>query len=162
MGEKEFKYTIESIKTISSYLNSPESLGIKNLEEEKIGVRKGFRIGFEYSSGVFTIILVIDFVCRTEEPEPLKLFGTVVQYDYRFIGFEGTLKKDEKGAVDIPDDLLITLLSVSYSTTRGIIAEQTSGTEYSKYYLPLAPINEFKEIIKKLNKKPEENLKTEK
>ncbi|HNY15014.1 MAG TPA: hypothetical protein PKI12_05710, partial [Bacteroidales bacterium] len=56
---------------------------------------------------------------------------------------------DENKQVNIPDDLLITLLSVSYSTARGIIASLTAGTEYQNILLPLVNIQEFKDLLQK-------------
>jgi hypothetical protein len=47
----------------------------------------------------------------------------------------------------IPDDLLLTLLSGSYSKIRGILAAQTVGTEYSKFLLLLVNVSEFKTML---------------
>jgi len=41
------------------------------------------------------------------------------------------------------------LLSVSYSTARGIIASLTAGTEYQNILLPLVNIQEFKDLLQK-------------
>lgn len=147
METKKLKYGLTSVETISSYINSPESLGIKNLEEREPGIKRRFQIAFDYSAGILSVIFTVDFICESEDPEPLKLFGTSVKYDYKFIDFEDVLKKDEQERVDIPDDLLVTLLSVGYSTTRGILVTQTVGTEYSKHYLPLISIDEIKRIL---------------
>lgn len=150
MDQPGFQYGLNSVKKLTAYLNSLESLQIKSLEVEKIAVRKSFQIGFNYSTGILTITVIIDFICRPENPEPLKLFGVAVQSDFKLMGFEEILKKNEKGQVDIPDDLLITLLSVSYSTTRGILADQTSGTDYANYFLPLVNISDFKTMLKEI------------
>lgn len=150
METQGFQYGLHLIKKLTSYLNSPDSMEIKNLEEEKIAIRKSYQMGFNYASGILTIKVIIDFLCRAENPEPLKLFGTTVQCDFKLLGFEEILKQNEKGQVDIPDDLMITLLSVSYSTIRGILAEQIAGTDYSKFFLPLVNVSEFKTMLKKI------------
>lgn len=149
METKGFQYGLHLIKRLTSYLNSPDLLEIKNLEEEKISIRKSFQMNFNYTDGILTIKVVIDFLCRAENPEPLKLFGTTVQCDFKLLEFEEILKKNEKDLVDIPDDLLITLLSISYSTARGILAAQTAGTDYSNFFLPLVNVSEFKTMLKK-------------
>jgi hypothetical protein len=153
-----FQYGLHLIKKLTSYLNSPDSMGIKSLEEEKIAIRKSFQMGFNYTTGILTIKVIIDFLCRTENPEPLKLFGTTVQCDFKLLEFEEILKKNEKDQVDIPDDLMITLLSVGYSTTRGILVTQTAGTEYSNYFLPLVNISEFKTMLKRIGESTSEKL----
>ncbi len=150
MDTKGFQYGLHSIKKLTSYLNSPDALGLQNLNEEKIGVGRRFQLGFNYETGILTIKVVIDFLCRTESPEPLNLFGTAVQCEFKFLGFEEVLKKNEKGQADIPDDLLITLFSVSYSSIRGILVAQTAGTDYSNYLLPLIETSEFRTMLKKI------------
>jgi hypothetical protein len=45
---------------------------------------------------------------------------------------------------------MITLLSMSYSTARGILAEQTGGTDYSKFFLSLVNVSEFKTMLEKI------------
>jgi hypothetical protein len=150
MEQQGFQYGLHSVKRLTSYLNSSDTLGISNLDEEKIAIKRSYRIAFNYDSGVITITFYVDFFARAESSEPLKLFGTVVSCDFKLIGFEGILKKDDKGLVELPDDLLITLLSVTYSTTRGVLAVQTAGTEYSTQLLPLVGTSEFGEVLKKM------------
>ncbi len=154
---KGFQYGLHLIKKLTSYLNSPDSLEIKKLDEEKISIRKSFKMSFNYANGILTIKIIIDFLCRAENPEPLKLFGTTVQCDFKLLEFEEILKKNEKDLVNIPDDLLITLLSVSYSTARGILAAQTAGTDYSNFFLPLVNVSEFKTMLKTIGEEPKEN-----
>jgi hypothetical protein len=52
--------------------------------------------------------------------------------------------------IKIPNELLITLLSVSYSTTRGVLAAQTAGTDYSNVFLPLVGTSEFGLVLKNI------------
>ena len=133
MPNKFLQYNIHNIKKLNSYINSLEWLNITGLGGENIAVRKGFRIGFN-NGAILTIKVLADFMIRTEKPKPLKLFGAVVQCDFLLKDFEDIIKKTEKNQVNLPDDLLITLLSVSYSTSRGIIANMTAGTEYPEYF----------------------------
>ncbi len=49
------------------------------------------------------------------------------------------LRKDERTYL-LPDDLMITLFSIHYSTTRGVLIEKTSGTQYSQFILPAIDI----------------------
>jgi len=149
MAEKLMQYNIQNIRKTSSYINSLEGLKISTLEGEKIAVRKGFRIGFNNNSGILTVIVLTDFLIRAEETNPVKLFGAVVNCEFILKDYEETIKEDENKQVNIPDDLLITLLSVSYSTARGIIASLTAGTEYQNILLPLVNIQEFKDLLQK-------------
>lgn len=147
MEKKMLQYNIHNIRRISSYINSIEALNLKSLEEEKIAVQKGFQIGFNQATGILTINFLADFLIRAEEPNPIKLFGTVVNCEFMLKDYEETIKQEEDGRVDFPNDLIITLLSVSYSTARGIIASLTAGTEYQNIFLPLVNIQEFKDML---------------
>jgi hypothetical protein len=151
MSSELLQYGIHSIKNLNSFVNSPSSIGIKDLKKEKIGVKKSFQIGLNYDTGILTVNVIIEFICKIDLPDPLRLFGATVQCDYKLINYESILKRDEKGKVDFPDDLMITLLSVSFSSSRGILASLTTGTDYSDYYLPLIDITEFKKMLKQIN-----------
>jgi hypothetical protein len=153
MDQPGFLYGLNSVKKLTAYLNSLESLQIKSLEDEKIAVRKSFAISFNYPDGIMTIKVSVDFLCRTENPEPVKLFGTTVQCDFKLFKYEDILKLDESGQVDIPNDLLITLLSVSFSTGRGILAAQTAGTDYANLFLPLISTSDIKILLEDLKQK---------
>jgi hypothetical protein len=147
MEKKMLQYNIHNIRKASSYINSIDALNIKSLEEEKIAVQKGFQIGFNKATGILTIIVLSDFLIRAEENNPIKLFGTVVNCEFMLKDYEDTIKQEEDGRIDFPNDLIITLLSVSYSTARGIIASFTAGTEYQNIFLPLVNIQEFKDML---------------
>jgi len=84
------------------------------------------------------------------------LFGSTIQCEFKLIGYEKVLIKDEKGQVNIPDDFLITLLSVTYSTARGILASYTAGTPYEDYFLPLINTSDFKTMLSNIDKETRE------
>ncbi len=155
MNEKILQYRLLGIKKLTSYLNSLDTLPIKNIEEEKIGITKGFQLAFDQSTGIFTIRVMTDFLCQVETAEPVKLFGATIQCDYLFVDFEGAVKQTAENQVNIPDDLLITLMSVSYSSARGVLASLTAGTDYQNIFLPLVNIQEFKTMLKSLENKEE-------
>ena len=86
-------------------------------------------------------------MCRVETPEPIKLFGVTVQFEFSFKDYNEIIQEVDNTKVNIPDDLLITLMSVSYSTTRGILSMFTDGTDYQDVLLPLVNIQEFKAML---------------
>ena len=149
MDKKALQYSLKGIKKLTSYVNSLDSLSIKNFAEEKVVVKKGFQFAFDKVAGNLTIRVLIDFLCREDTPSSLKLFGAIVQYDFIFKDFKEIVKEIDEHKVDIPDDLLITLMSVSYSTTRGILAMLSSGTDYQQVFLPIINIQEFKTMLQK-------------
>lgn len=147
MEKKILQYSIYNIRKTSSYINSLETLKINSLDGEKIAVQKGYQLGFNKQTGILTIIVFTDFLIRAGETIPLKLFGTVVNCDYILKDYVDAIQMEENGKINFPNDLIITLLSVSYSTVRGIIASLTAGTEYQNIFLPLVNIQEFKDML---------------
>jgi hypothetical protein len=147
MDKKLMQYNIQNIRKTSSYINSLEGLKISTLEGEKIAIQKGFQMGFNINSGILTIIVLTDFLIRAEENPPIKLFGAVVNCEFILKDYEDTINEDENKQVNFPNDFIITLLSVSYSTARGILASLTAGTEYQNIFLPLVNIQEFKDML---------------
>ena len=157
MSVKELQYSLHAIKKLTSYINSPDILPVKNISKEKIGVRKGFQLSFDYLTGILTIKVLIDFLCRADAPEPVMLFGSTILCEFKFLNYEKIIKKITDNQVDIPDGLMVTLMSVSYSTCRGILAVLTTGTDYSNVLLPLVNPDEFKDMLQSIQveKKPE-------
>ena len=147
MEKKMLQYSIHNLRKASSYINSFEALNLKSLEDEKIAIQKGFQIGFNQATGILTIIVIADFLIRAEETNPVKLFGAVINCEFILKDYEEIIRQEDNGRVDFPNDLIITLLSVSYSTARGIIASLTAGTEYQNIFLPLVNIQEFKDML---------------
>jgi hypothetical protein len=54
----------------------------------------------------------------------------------------------------LPDDLLLNLINISFSTVRGLLFNLSSNTEYDHLILPLTSAEEFK---KALNRKEKED-----
>lgn len=149
MDKKALQYSLQGIKKLTSYVNSLDSLPIKSLAEEVIAIKKGFHFAFDKTTGVFTIRVTIEFLCRADTQNPINLFGATVQYDFIFKDFDEIIKETSEHMIDIPDDLLITLISIGYSTTRGIMAMLSSGTDYQQVFLPIVDIQEFRKMLQK-------------
>ena len=56
-------------------------------------------------------------------------------------------KKDDN-LVNLPDQFIQTLISISLSTSRGILAAKTEGTILNGIYLPVLNPSKFKPVIK--------------
>jgi hypothetical protein len=147
MSEKKLVYSLKNVKKQTSFINSVDTLPIVNLKEERIGVKKSFQFGFEKETSLFTIKVIIEFACRLDTPEPISIFGATVQCDFLFANYD-TLLIPGDDRIDIPDELLVTLMSLSYSTARGVLATLTAGTDYQELFLPLVNPADFKKMLK--------------
>lgn len=85
------------------------------------------------------------------------LFELKYAFDFYLDNFETVIKKKDKN-IDISSNLLNSLFTISYSTTRGIIFSETKGTYLEGLYLPIIDThkyieNRFKDYIVKEAKK---------
>jgi hypothetical protein len=56
---------------------------------------------------------------------------------------------NEKEAIDLPDALLVTLFSISFSHARALLAKSSAGTKFSHMLMPLInPEQEFKKFLR--------------
>ena len=56
---------------------------------------------------------------------------------YEIINFEEFINPQDSNSIMIPDQFVHTLLSISLSTSRGILAAKTEGTILKKIYMPV-------------------------
>jgi hypothetical protein len=128
-------------------LNSIESLDIQDFKFENIGLRKGYRLNFDEREGLLTVETGIDFMYTDKKNEPQKLFGVLVELQFHFQDFDGIISKVDENLINVPDQLTVNLISIAYSTARGILFCLTSKSDYDGVYLPLTDPNEFHNTI---------------
>lgn len=123
---------------ISSFDESCLNIGIgvqlsNNIEEELIIISLHFF--YEYNNVIFP------------ETQLLNFKGS---FDFKIDNLKDTIKV-MKDNIQVPDNILITLLTIAISSARGIIIAKTAGTFINKYYLPILDPNE---ILKNIKKQP--------
>ena len=148
MEEKSMQFGLTSIKQKSSYLNSLESFGIEDFKIEKLGLEKGYKIGFNEDNGQFSVETAIDFIYNDKNQNQTKLFGVTIELQFHFIDFEGIIKVVDEGVIDVPDKIVVNLVSIAYSTARGVLHSLTAKSDYDGIYLPLTNPKEFQETLK--------------
>jgi hypothetical protein len=155
--KKQPKFKIFKIKVLSSYLNSIETLDISDSDLKdlnNIGVGKGFDLKFDNKEGLFKVLPSVDIAFKTKNKDTIKLFGLKAEIIFKFIDFEDIIKIGEEETISLPDDLLLNLINISFSTVRGLLFNLSSNTEYDHLILPLTSAEEFK---KALNRKEKED-----
>lgn len=62
------------------------------------------------------------------------------------------IKKAETVSIDLPDQILVTLFSISFSHARAIQMQNTTGTKFQNIYLPIInPEETLKNIYSEIN-----------
>ncbi len=143
MEEKSMQFGLTSIKQKSSYLNSLESFGIEDFKIEKLGLEKGYKIGFNEDNGQFSVETAIDFIYNDKNQNQTKLFGVTIELQFHFIDFEGIIKVVDEGVIDVPDKIVVNLVSIAYSTARGVLHSLNAKSDYDGIYFPLTKPKEF-------------------
>jgi len=149
MSKKTLEFGLSSIKQKSSYLNSLDSLSIEKYEIDNVGISKSYNLDFNEDDGLFSIYLSVDFIYKNPDKKLIKLFGVSIQTLFHFQNFEGIVKKVDENTIDIPDNLAVNLISIAFSTARGILFCLTAKSDYEGIYLPLTDPEEFHDILNK-------------
>jgi hypothetical protein len=148
-NNKEIQFGLVKIKELSSFEKSLSDLEINEFLINKVGFIRNFSIDFNDSEGIMDIVIDIKFVYKIEDKQSLiDLFGIKTLTQFKFINYKDKIKFLDDETLDIPDDLMINLLSISYSGTRGMMVCLTNKSDYEDLILPLIRPEEFKEIFK--------------
>ncbi len=150
MAEKKMEFGLHSIKQKSSYLNSLDSLSIESFENRNIGISKSYNLDFNQDDALFKIDLSLDFVYKKADASLSKLFGASIEMLFHFQNFEGIVKKVDEKTIDIPNKLVVNLVSIAFSTARGILFCLTAKSDYEGVYLPLTNPKEFQDSLLKM------------
>lgn len=67
---------------------------------------------------------------------------------FEIVNFDSVIKHNiEKKDIKIPDDLMTTLISISLSTSRGILASKIEGSNLEGVYMPIVDPKSFKPVL---------------
>jgi len=101
--------------------------------------REDFKIDYSVRSQIILdknlVSIRIGIIISTKDEPPLEVGELDVVYFYEVKGLE-YLPQDENGLF-IPDHFLVTLISLSISTTRGLLLGRGAGTLLEKIILPI-------------------------
>jgi hypothetical protein len=129
------EFKIHKIKTLEFFIIEPSKNIIKNFNSENLQLDFGVGFSFNTDLNLFAVIIGIHqtYIDEKEEIELLR-FRNVTEYfikDLKDVLVDTqNIKFSEEGLIEI-------LLSVAYSTIRGIIFEKTSGSFMNEFYLPI-------------------------
>lgn len=140
------RFSLESIRQKSFYINSTDILGIDELDKSRIRIKKEHGFEFNEKTGLFKILSKVDYVQVENENESF-LFGTSIISAFQFEDFDDLISISKDNEIDMPDNLIINLISIVYSTIRGILFSLTQKTEYEDMYLPLTNPDEIRHSL---------------
>lgn len=138
--EKQVSLAIKKIKELEFIINAAKPVN------ETLNVAFGVTTEFDIEKNSFDMILTYDLKDPSTDTALVHIKvanGFFIEKMKSFIGDDGK-------TLNLPDSGLITMLSLSISHTRAILAKNTSGTIFENYYLPIVNPSEIaKQVFKK-------------
>lgn len=140
MEDKQVNIAIKKIKDVEFYVNEqavlPEN-GLLNI---------GFNIttNFNLPETLVDITLQVLFTNPVNNEEVMKIKTNNIFLVLELADFHDPVK----GQFEFPDNLMVTLLSLTVSHTRALLAKNAMGTKFSEYYLPIVnPVDLYKQLF---------------
>jgi hypothetical protein len=141
MEKKEFNLGIKKIKELEFFINEDIAL-----DDNKANVRFDVTVNLNPDEKVIEMILTIHFSEMKNGENIMRIKTSNVFSMLELVD----LIDAEKKQFTIPDDIMITILSLSISHTRALHAKNILGTKFSELYVPLVnPAQLFKQLFKK-------------
>jgi len=128
-NKKEINFRINSFEVLSYSFQKPE----EKIRKDRIEYRVQFVTSGDLKKELFWFDIKI--TGQYGKKDPLILGEMVTRSTFKLQGIHNF--KNEEGEITIPDHLATTLLSISYSTTRGAMAVKSEGNILSEVIVPL-------------------------
>ncbi|MFO7890231.1 MAG: hypothetical protein R6V04_07810 [bacterium] len=138
MNKKSFsvRYRLNNINIIKFYFNN---LNNDKIETDKLSSE--FSVGFNINNDKEIITIRIGVKIKGKETEQSDISELLVNYDYHVIGLKNIEQNDDK--LKMPDEFLLSIIAISFSTTRGIFYEKCARTCLSNFILPIVNPKDF-------------------
>lgn len=131
---------IKKIKDFGFYIN--EQVAIPS--NGQLNITFNVSTNFILQENSVEIILEAIFFNGESNEEVIKINTTNIF----FIKELNEFHDQQKEQIEVPDNLMITLLSLSVSHTRALLAKNTVGTKFSDFYLPIVnPVDLYKQLF---------------
>lgn len=121
----------------------------KDIDYKKIPFTMGFQLDIKDDKEELDFVLKIHFY-QMNKDEKFDLFGITSSHKFKVFKFKEVFKKDEKNRYLIDNVVLASLLGISISGTRGMLAILNTNDDYKKIILPIVNPTD---LIKNMSKK---------
>lgn len=133
--EVKISFKLDQIERLKYFENNPKDIGWTKKSELKTGFT--IQTDFLIDPKIKAINITLDIVCSVKEDDQKDLFGIKTRFSFTIKDFEKLLTNKDGSVVELPDGLVLVLVSISYSTVRGMLEELKSNKEYKKIFLPV-------------------------
>lgn len=125
------KFRISTLEDLGYTFKKPE----ESVPTDRIDFSLENSLDIDAESGTITFILTPKFTTGKRDPKLIAELAFKVVFDVQ--GLEQFVDDDNEDVIELPDQLVVTLFSISYSTMRGVFYEKSRGTMAERLILPI-------------------------
>lgn len=127
--EKNIRFRIHKLEDLGYTFKKPE----ESIPTDRIDFSMDTNLDVNQEKGQIIFILKPRFTTGKKEPKRIAELIFKVEFEIQNLN-DFVTEEDE---VNIPDSLVVTLFSISYSTMRGVFYEKSRGTMAERLILPI-------------------------
>lgn len=146
MEQKQVNIAVKKIKEIEFFVN--EVITIENPDS--------FNIGFELTTNLSLDENSVEMILSAifSEKNQGNVFMRIKTSNVYFLLELSDFHNPDNNQFNIPDNILVTFLSLSISHTRALLAKNALGTKFAELYIPIVnPSDVLKELFGNHNPK---------
>lgn len=134
------KYRVVGIKTIGLNIEACEVEEVNSLEalsEIDVDVDVALYLKDVKEGIIFECTINSSFYNKTSKKVHVK---SSIKSQFEIVGLIGEQESKGKTSYNLPEPLILNIVSIAYSQARGVLSAHLAGTEYDQYlFLPLVP-----------------------
>lgn len=127
--EKNIRFRIHKLEDLGYTFKKPE----ESIPTDRIDFSMDTNLDMNQEKGQIIFILKPRFTTGKKDPKLIAELIFKVEFEIQNLN-DFVTEEDE---VNIPDSLVVTLFSISYSTMRGVFYEKSRGTMAERLILPI-------------------------
>ena len=133
---KTLQLKILDIQKISNFDINPEKYGLQGVLIKDSKIDYGTKVNLNPPKDMIEIFTFANFYLN-ENGKKNNLFGIEAKHIFQIIDFQGLFKTSDANTYKIPDEIMLTLLNISISGTRGMLALLNTRPEYKNLHFPI-------------------------
>ena len=145
--KSELYIRLSNVKTEEVTFKEPKQEFIDSFDDSHLNIGIGVQLSNDIDQEMITIGLHFFYEYNDEVNPENQLLNYKGAFDFKINNLKDNVQVTD-GNIQIPDNILITLLTIAISSARGIIIAKTAGAFINKYYLPILNPEDILENIK--------------
>lgn len=130
------EFRIKEIQEIDFKVISLKQDLHENFNNENLDFNFKFGLNENEETNEFGIFIEVSYLYGETEDSRHEYVNIKVEVRYEIRNI-GQYMNQENEQIELPEDLLASLLGIAFSTVRGVVSTRTKGTYWQDFYLPI-------------------------